>query len=88
MEFLGKFNLPLLCQVRRTEDCGPLDLSSVKKFAGYQASFYRFAYAYIVSNEYPDRIKLESHQEGNKLIWPGFHRNPPKAAKRAAVCPG
>ena len=54
---------------------------------GLSGKLLSFAYTYIVSNEYSDRIKFRPLR-GNKLIWPGFHRYPAKAAKRTAVCPG
>jgi hypothetical protein len=71
----------LFSKVRWAQHCHPIDFAAINQFARYQASLDRFAYTDVVGNENTDRIKLETYQQGNQLVWPGINSYSPKRAK-------
>ena len=82
MEFFRQFALPLLGQMRRTQNRHAADLAAVEQFARNHGGFDGLADAYVVGDEQADGIEPERHHQRNELIGPGFDRDAAEAAKR------
>ena len=67
-EFFRKFPLPLLAQMRRTDNGKPFDFPAVEKFPDDQPGFYGLADAYIVRDQETYGVQLESQEQGRELV--------------------
>ena len=81
MKLFSQLPLPLFRQLRRTQNRHAADLPPVEQLAGDHASLDGFSDAHVIRNEETNGIQLERHHQRHKLVWPGFHGNPPKAAE-------
>jgi hypothetical protein len=62
LKLVAEFRLPLLGELRRTQDSQASDFAAVEQLSGDQTGFYRLADAHIVGNQQAHWIELERHQ--------------------------
>ena len=67
-EFFRKLLLPLLAQVRRTDDGKPFDFPAVEKFPDDQAGFYGLADADVVRDQETYGVQPECQKQRRELI--------------------
>ena len=85
LELLAQRPLPLLAQVRWTQDRKALDLASVDQLSCYQTSLDGLSDTDVIGDEQPHRVLLKRHKERHKLIGTRFDCYAGQGAKRS--CP-
>lgn len=68
-ELVPQFVLPLLAQMRRTQNSDALGGASVQQFARHQAGFDGFSHAHVVCDEHADGVHFQGHRQGDVLVW-------------------
>ena len=84
MELVAHLGLPLLGQVRRTEDGEPLYLALVDQLSGHEERLYGLPDSDVVSDEKAQRIELEPMSSGTSW-YAGVDGDAPEGAEGAGA---
>jgi hypothetical protein len=69
VELVAQLLLPLIAQMRRTQDAKPPSVTAGEQLRCDQSRFDRLADANVICDQHSNDIKPQRHDHRDKLIW-------------------
>jgi len=82
-----QFLLPLVAEVRRTEDGDAANFAPGQEFARDEQRLNGLAHAHVVGDEEADGVEAEGHEEGDELVGARADGDAPQGAEGAGTVP-